>query len=504
MSLSSDLISQFVKATKETKPKTTESTVYGTTVEYDGRTWVRLDGSDLLTPVTKTTNVKDGDRVSVNIKDHTATITGNISSPSASTGEVEKIGSKITEFEIVMAYKVTTDELEAINATIENLRAKAATFENMDAINADIETLQAKFAELEYVSADAAKILNADIENLRVKFGEFTDISTEDLEAINADINQLKAYTADFVYVSADSLEALRAKIGDLDVNKLSASEAMLKYATIDFANIGQAAFEYFYSKSGLIEDVIVGDGTITGNLVGVTIKGDVIEGGTVVADKLVIKGENGLYYKLNTDGVTTEAEQTEYNSINGSIITAKSITATQISVSDLVAFDATIGGFNITSDSIYSEVKDSEGNTTRGIYFDTDGQVNIGDSNNYIRYLKNDDGTYSLAISAESVLYALNGTQRSLADFAGLAEYITMSVYEGEPCIELGKIGSDFKLRITNTQIQFIEGNVVPAYINNQKLMIEKAEVVEELKQGGFIWKTHGNGNLGLMWIGE
>ena len=45
---------------------------------------------------------------------------------------------------------------------------------------------------------------------------------------------------------------------------------------------------------------------------------------GGLIADKLVVKGENGLYYKLNTDGVTTETEQTEYNSLNGSVITAK------------------------------------------------------------------------------------------------------------------------------------------------------------------------------------
>ena len=100
----------------------------------------------------------------------------------------------------------------------------------------------------------------------------------------------------------------------------------------------------------------------------GVTIKGELIEGGTVVADKLVVQGEDGLYYKLNTDGVSITAEQTEYNSLNGSVITAKSVTAEKISVSDLVAFGADIGGFHITTDAIYSGVKESVDNTTRGV----------------------------------------------------------------------------------------------------------------------------------------
>ena len=36
----------------------------------------------------------------------------------------------------------------------------------------------------------------------------------------------------------------------------------------------------YFYAQSGLIKDVTIGDAKITGELVGVTIKGDLIEGG--------------------------------------------------------------------------------------------------------------------------------------------------------------------------------------------------------------------------------
>ena len=80
MSLSSDLISQFVKITKDDTKKQTESTVYGTVV-YDGKPYVKIDGSDLLTPVTTTTDVQDGERVTVLIKNHTATVTGNISSP---------------------------------------------------------------------------------------------------------------------------------------------------------------------------------------------------------------------------------------------------------------------------------------------------------------------------------------------------------------------------------------------------------------------------------------
>ena len=214
--------------------------------------------------------------------------------------------------------------------------------------------------------------------------------------------------------VTVDSILADSAKIKKLETEKISATDADLKYAKIDFANIDEAAMEYFYSKSGLIKNVTVGDQTITGELIGVTIKGDLIEGGTVKADKLVIKGEDGLFYKLNVDalGETTASSDKKYqNGLDGSAIIAKSITAEQISVKDLVAFGATIGGFKIGDDSIYSGVKSTVNNTTRGIYLDNDGQFSFGDNSNFIKFYKDTDGKYRLKISAESLEFGSSGS---------------------------------------------------------------------------------------------
>lgn len=622
MALSSDLISQFVKVTNDNKKTVEETTVYGTIVEYEGTPYVRLDGSELLTPITTTTVVKPGERVAVMIKNHTATVTGNVTSPSAQDKDVTDVLNKtkdamdkISEFEIVIAYRVKTDELEAINATINNLRTKVANIGKLSVVEADIENLRAEYAKLDTVQAKEVEALNVQIENLQAKFGDFADISTEDLEAMNADIDQLKAYNADFTYVSADVLKALKGSINKLDVENFDA-----KYANIDFSNIGKAAIEQFFSKSGLIENVVVGEETVTGILVGVTIKGDLIEGGTVVADKLVIQGEDGLYYKLNTDGVTTEAEQTDYNSLNGSIITAKSITATKIAVDDLVAFGATIGGFHITNNAIYSGIKSAVGNTTRGSYMDSDGQIAFGDGNNFIKYYQDSDGNYKLALSASSIVFAAskkdvetaisdahaaanaaqesanknandmanviddnaiaqataeaaqetaknaetliqqlsdsismlvtdgNGTslmtqtedgwtfstaeiqasveavsenlnnltddlgstssavnvlKQAVADLGEIAEYVKIGTYENEPCIELGESDSEFKMRITNTRILFMEGSNVVAHISNQSLHIKKAVIEDELQQGDFVWQIRSNGNLGLIWKG-
>lgn len=421
MALSSELISQFVKATKDDGSKdNNESTVYGTVKEYNGKKYVQLDGSDLLTPISSTTDTKADERVTVMIKNHTATVTGNISSPAARTDDVQEIGSKISEFEVVIADKVDTKELNAERARIDNLVSENVIIRGeLDANTANIKELTADSVKVN----DTLTAHKADIEDLQAKNatieGTLTahKASIDDLTADNATINStLNAHKANIDDLTADNatikgnLTAAAANIEDLKANKLSVTDAELKYANVDFANINQAAVEKLFTDSGIIKDLIVSEGKITGELVGVTIKGDLIEGNTIVADKLVVKGSDGLYYKLNTDGVTTESEQTEYNSLNGTVIQAKSITATKIAVDDLVAFDATIGGFNITESSIYSGVKNSVNNTTRGIYMDNTGQIAFGDGSNYLKYYKDTDGSYKLAISARSIKMGASG----------------------------------------------------------------------------------------------
>lgn len=413
MSLSSELVSLFAKATKDDKKNQNEVTVYGTIV-YDGKTYVKLDGSDLLTPISTTADVKDGERVTVMIKNHTATVTGNISSPAARTDDVKDIGSKISEFEIIVAYKVSTEELTAVDAVIQNLQVIAANLTNANIVNAEIENLSARFAELDSVTAKDVDALNAEIENLRTTFINSNDITTEQLDAANAEIDSLRGYTADFTYVSADVLSALNADIKNLNAKKLSADEAELTYANIDFANITEAAVEKLFTESGIIKDIIVSEGKITGELVGVTIKGDLIEAGTLKADKLVVKGSDGLYYKLNLEaGAVESAEVTKeelQKGLHGTAIIAKTITAEKIAVDDLVAFDATIGGFHITDNALYSGVKETATNTTRGVYLDNEGQLSVGDSNNFLRYFKGEDGNYKLEISANSLIFSASG----------------------------------------------------------------------------------------------
>lgn len=418
MALSNEIVSQFAKLTNGNKETEKEDILYGTVVISDGKKYVRLDGSNMDTPISSTTNIKANDRVMVMIKDHAAIVTGNITSPSADQESVDDLNNKtddisnqVTKFGIIVSYKISTDDITALNATFEAMKAISGKFSELDAVTAEIETLQAKIASVEYLDANDISAINAEIENIQAKFGSFTGVTTEDLNAFNAEITNLTARVGNFTYVSTEVLNAMKATIRDLDTKKLSAEQADLKYANIDFSNIGEAAIEKVFADSGIIKDLVVSGGKITGELVGVTIKGDLIEGNTIKADKLVVKGSDGIYYKLNFEGGTfSEGEEVPTDGLHGSVIVANSITAEKISVKDLVAFGATIGGFHITNDSLYSGVKSTVDNTTRGIYLDNNGQIAFGDSNSYIKYYQDQNGDYKLEISAGSILIGSSG----------------------------------------------------------------------------------------------
>ena len=426
MGISASLANEFARITNDTTKDNGDTTVFGTIVEYGGKKYVRIDGSDRMTPYTSTVDVKLGERVTILLKNHSATVTGNVSSPSARTDDlkdtnkkVENIGSQISEFEIVIADKVSTEQLEAAEGRITTLESDNVTIKKtLTANEADIKKLTADNVTInDTLTANKASIDDLKTKKLDATVADLTYATIENLEATDASIHNLSSDYGDFKELTTNNFTAVNGSITNLETTKLDAEQAALKYANIDFTNIGKAAIEQFYATSGIIKDLVIGDQTITGELVGVTIRGDLIEGNTIVADKLVIKGTDGLYYKLNTDGITTEAEQTDYNSLNGSVIRAKSVTAEKIAVSDLFAFNATIAGFHLTETSLYSGAKTSAVNTTRGIYLGKDGQVAFGDSNNYIKYYKDTDGSFKLAISAESMTFSTGKSVKDAID---------------------------------------------------------------------------------------
>lgn len=489
MALSNQIASQFAKLVTDNKKNTEGSTLNATYKKIGDIEYVQLDGSDILTPVTSTVVAEQDDRVKVLIKDHMATVIGNITSPSARNKDVTNLkdevdeqgntikqmdntiiqqGNSIIQMETnINQHGVTLNQhdtkinqqgdeivsikntilsqgnsIELINNTITAQGNKIDSMNNTitehgDNINSMNNTITAQGNQIK-ANANNIEIQGNTIKQQGNKITQNENTIKQQGDSINsinnnmtlmnnqieANKTKLTAHDSDITIINSafvikdGVLTGLsKAVLDDLETNTLKTG-----YAKIDFSNIGVAAIEKLFTDSGIINNLIVNEGHITGELVGVTIKGDLIEAGTLVADKLVILGSNGLYYKLNIQGNSIESEQTEYNSLNGSVITAKSITASKIQVTDLVAFGATIGGFDISETSINTHLKDSIDSSANGLYFGSDGQMAIGNDTNHIKYYKDGNNNYILDVRLDK-LYL--GTSQQTADqqFQGMVE---------------------------------------------------------------------------------
>lgn len=142
MILPSNLISDFVKATKDKPAQPRESVLYGTIQSDTG--YVQLDGSTVLTPIeNKAVIAKAGDRVTVTIKDHKAIVTGNIASPAAREKDTLKIDDLNAVNIEISNIKADITLLKTSNVTIENtLESHAESIKTLNAENKTInETL---------------------------------------------------------------------------------------------------------------------------------------------------------------------------------------------------------------------------------------------------------------------------------------------------------------------------------------------------------------------------
>ena len=135
MSLSNDLISQFIKVTNDTTGKKEKTKTYATVVESGGVMYVQLDGSELITPVDTTNILHEGDRVIVDINEHNAVASGNISNPSVSGVELSQ-----TEDTLRIEFEEGLEKLELYfkdeNAKLE-LKFKDGFNEGVTTINKD-------------------------------------------------------------------------------------------------------------------------------------------------------------------------------------------------------------------------------------------------------------------------------------------------------------------------------------------------------------------------------
>ena len=127
MKLDKHVVDMFTELTKPADDVKMEKTCYGTISVVDGTRYVKLDGSDLLVPAASTVKTSHGDRVTVLMKNHSLTVTGNLTAP-ATDGEGGSSGEAGTAATIEIG-TVTTGEAGSSASVTNSGTTSAAVFD---------------------------------------------------------------------------------------------------------------------------------------------------------------------------------------------------------------------------------------------------------------------------------------------------------------------------------------------------------------------------------------
>ncbi len=230
----------------------------------EGTPWVMISGETKTTPVSIfSADFEIGDTVQVRIEHGKASITGNISNPSASVSSVERVGQAV---DAVRGDVVRTNEI---------IQADRAYFNAMVADKADIADLEANYAHISNGVIDNAEIGYADVNGLSANYAQINAANITSAALRDAWIDKVMVQSGliahEGVVYSLDAVQVNAANItaGTIDVERLIVTYNGEKY----MVHVENGATVYQKLDGDVIEDL--------------TITADKIVAGAVTAQKI-------------------------------------------------------------------------------------------------------------------------------------------------------------------------------------------------------------------------
>ena len=181
----------------------------------------------------------------------------------------------------------------------------------------------------------------------------------------------------------------------------------------------------------------------------------------------------NDAYNKANEASNSANTAWSEINKINGTIQNFVKDENGYVSITTSAS-----GGIQIDMSTVTNKINEAIDNLTNKV----------------------DNSLYEKAI--KDLLSKIDDTTARTA-------YINASTENGKPVITLGATESPFKLKITNTAIEFIQNNQVIATANGDAFFSNRSIAATEVQIGpastsstdAFGWQIRANGNLGLAY---
>ena len=451
------IVKTFLEAMKDSEKKRTSA--YDTpavVTRTEGQTaWVHIAGGVDETPVQMTMNARSGDTVLVRVSGGRAWLTGNATSPP--TDDYRAIVAESTAqtaTTIANTNKAAVEELSTTVAVIETTYITTAQVDTLLADYATIQTLEAEYATIENLEANYATIQNleanyATITNLNATNGNVTNLTSRVATIEGAYITTARVNTLLAEYTKTSTLEATYATITDLHTN----------YATISLSNVTTENVKNLLVSNGIIKSATIVDGHITGTLDAITVNGVNIIAGTVVADRLVIRGTTqSIVYALNNYG---QISSTQTNTIDGYILTQRTVNANRIVANSITASE--IAANTITANEIAANTITGAqivGTTLSGIFADI-GTITAG-------ILRSSDYDYGTGpyYCQEGMIINLNSKVIMTPKFSVINGVLraTDGIFSGAVYADAGTIGGwnigSYQISQTDTMTEGVEAD--------------------------------------------
>lgn len=316
----------------------------------------RLDLGDIITVYRR-----DGTAIKVPVMSITFDFDGGLSTEVGSYGsDVEEGEDQVKGPTTKALERVYTDlflvrQVVADKVSVNYLEANYATITELDAVSARIDKIVTSEVTVEYLEANYAKMKDVEANFVTIDLANVKDAS---IKSAMIDAGAVKT-----VQIADGSITD--AKIVELTANKITAGTLSVERLEL----VGStSSIVYALNNSGELVSENVN-----------TLDGDVLTDRTITADKLVANSitANEIASKTITaneilSNTITSAELAA-GSVTADILAAGSVTAEKISVTDLSALNATIGGFTIGNKYLANGTT-TLGTTEKSIYVGLDG----------------------------------------------------------------------------------------------------------------------------------
>lgn len=502
----------------------------------------KVDTEEFTAELANINNLETDSLLTQTVKANSASITDKL--------DAEEASITYATIENLDATNTRIDKLEVGEGNFEQIEANTANIEKLETEVGDINTLLFGSATGESLHVDFANAVVALLGDAWIKSAMINDVSASTITSGDILTNKVRVMSEDGGLIISDKLiqikegETVRVQIGkdtsgnysiifcDESGNTMFSKDGITENAiksAIVVNDMVSATANIHASKldiNSLFEEINGSTNTIKSAQITVDDEGQTLTAKLAtlattesVGDLSKTVSSQGTQITANTEAIETKVWQqdietakteigettselsTNYSELEQTVDGISTTVAKHSSQIDEKASTETVQSLiQQLTDSISMLVTDGNGTslmtqTESGWVFSTE---QIQNSINSVS-----ESVTSLYSTVGDVDNTVSILQEAIDDIGAKTEYVHITTYEDEPCVELGEADSDFKLRITNTRMLFTEGSTVLAYFTNQSFHSKKVVVEEELRQGGFVWKVRSNGNLGLVWRG-